>query len=76
MCLICSNPASSKDDLEKAAAKHKKDRLTARAAELKELIRDCKNIIRIHEEAGTRDEWTERLLDKLKQQQYALAREM
>lgn len=76
MCIICSSPASSIDDLQKATAKHKKDRLIARAVEIKEMVGDCKNILRIHREAGSQDEENERVLRKLLDEQYALSREM
>ncbi len=76
MCMICHNPSSSQDDLKKAEAKHKLDRLMVRAIELKELIEDCRKILRIHSAAGTRDFVTEYQLNKYIEAQYELSKTM
>ena len=76
MCLICSSTNSSRDEIAAAEQRHRTESLHSKAAALKELIGDCKNIIRINTEAGIRDLETERYLKKLVEAQYELSREM
>jgi len=76
MCIICLNPRASQDEIQIATKQHRREKLEARAMELKAMVRDCRNIIRINEEAGVRDSVSEKLLQKLLRQQHELSREM